>query len=160
MAHPNGIATSSVPKGLDLDLWCGPAPLAVPVRQKFHYDRHWMHLTGNGDIGNQNPHGLDKARWGLGKCTLPHLANISLALGEETAAGARLPLGTDVRQVVETLDTFHEHLAGQEIDYATTTLRLGRQLAIDAATDRTVDAAVDRLFARERRAGWELPPAS
>jgi prepilin-type N-terminal cleavage/methylation domain-containing protein len=89
---------------------------------------------------------------------LAHLANISLALGEETAAGARLPLGSDVRQVAETLDTFHEHLTGHEIDYATTKLRLGRQLAIDAATERTGDAAVDRLFASERRAGWELPP--
>ena len=49
-------------KGLDLDLWCGPAPLAVPVRRKFHYDWHWTHRTGNGDIGNQNPHELDKAR--------------------------------------------------------------------------------------------------
>jgi hypothetical protein len=276
-----------VPKGLDLDLWCGPAALAVPVRRKFHYDWHWTHVTGNGDVGNQNPHELDKARWGLGKNTLPervmslggrlgyvdnadtanshvtvfqwddctlisdvrglpvkpvprftpagppvlvgnvwhgsegfavssdyvsgaafdhdgkplgawkggqtadhfanfvkavrsrnpadlhldiedghlssglaHLANISLALGEETAAGTRLPLGSDVRQVAEALDTFHEHLAGHEIDYATTKLRLGRQLVIDAATERTGDAAVDRLFAREYRAGWELPPAS
>jgi hypothetical protein len=60
-----------VPKGLDLDLWCGPAPLEVPVRKKFHYDWHWTLVTGNGDVGNQNPHELDKARWGLGKTTLP-----------------------------------------------------------------------------------------
>jgi predicted dehydrogenase len=60
-----------VPPGLDFDLWAGPAPAIVPVRRQFHYDWHWTHLTGNGDLGNQNPHELDKARWGLGKQELP-----------------------------------------------------------------------------------------
>jgi hypothetical protein len=43
----------------------------VPVRKRLHYDWHWTHETGNGDLGNQNPHELDKARWGLGKQELP-----------------------------------------------------------------------------------------
>jgi len=60
-----------VPPGLDLNLWCGPAPLEVPVRRRFHYDWHWTRVTGNGDLGNQNPHELDKARWALGKQELP-----------------------------------------------------------------------------------------
>ncbi|MFM9196388.1 MAG: Gfo/Idh/MocA family protein [Planctomycetia bacterium] len=60
-----------IPAGLDFDLWAGPAPAVVPVRKKLHYDWHWNHVTGNGDLGNQNPHELDKARWGLGKQELP-----------------------------------------------------------------------------------------
>ncbi|MCE9630163.1 MAG: Gfo/Idh/MocA family oxidoreductase [Planctomycetia bacterium] len=60
-----------LPAGLDFDLWAGPAPAVVPTRKKLHYDWHWNHLTGNGDLGNQNPHELDKARWGLGKQELP-----------------------------------------------------------------------------------------
>jgi len=60
-----------LPKAIDFDLWCGPAPLEVPVRQRLHYDWHWTRATGNGDLGNQNPHELDKARWGLGKQELP-----------------------------------------------------------------------------------------
>ena len=60
-----------LPEGIDFDLWAGPAPAAVPVREKLHYDWHWNGLTGNGDLGNQNPHELDKARWGLGKRDLP-----------------------------------------------------------------------------------------
>jgi predicted dehydrogenase len=64
-------APAPVPPGMDFDLWAGPAPAEVPVRQKLHYDWHWNHLTGNGDLGNQNPHELDKARWGLGKQELP-----------------------------------------------------------------------------------------
>jgi len=60
-----------LPPGLDFDLWCGPAPLEVPKRTRLHYDWHWNHVTGNGDLGNQNPHELDKARWALGKQELP-----------------------------------------------------------------------------------------
>jgi len=60
-----------IPPGLDFDLWAGPAPAEVPTRKKLHYDWHWNHVTGNGDLGNQNPHELDKARWGLGKQELP-----------------------------------------------------------------------------------------
>ena len=60
-----------LPAGLDFDLWAGPAPKAIPVRQRLHYDWHWTHVTGNGDLGNQNPHELDKARWGLDKHELP-----------------------------------------------------------------------------------------
>jgi len=60
-----------IPPGLDFDLWCGPAPKVVPHRKKLHYDWHWAWATGNGDLGNQNPHELDKARWGLGKQELP-----------------------------------------------------------------------------------------
>lgn len=60
-----------IPNGLDFDLWCGPAPKIVPKRKRLHYDWHWVFATGNGDLGNQNPHELDKARWGLGKQELP-----------------------------------------------------------------------------------------
>lgn len=60
-----------IPAGLDFDLWCGPAPLEVPKRKRLHYDWHWFWATGGGDITNQNPHELDKARWGLGKQELP-----------------------------------------------------------------------------------------
>lgn len=60
-----------LPNGLDFDLWAGPSPAVVPIRERLHYDWHWDLRTGNGDLGNQNPHELDKARWGLGKQQLP-----------------------------------------------------------------------------------------
>jgi predicted dehydrogenase len=60
-----------LPPGLNFDLWAGPAPKVIPVRKQLHYDWHWDRVTGNGDLGNQNPHEIDKARWGLGKHDLP-----------------------------------------------------------------------------------------
>jgi predicted dehydrogenase len=63
------------PKTMDFNLWCGPAPLKDPHRKTkngtVHYDWHWTWDYGNGDLGNQGVHEMDKARWGLGKKTMP-----------------------------------------------------------------------------------------
>jgi len=55
-----------VPKGVDYDLWLGPAPARAFNRNRFHYNWHWHWDYGNGDIGNQGVHEIDIARWGLG----------------------------------------------------------------------------------------------
>ena len=59
------------PATMDYDLWCGPAPKTPVMRSKLHYDWHWMWNYGNGDLGNQGVHEMDKARWGLGQTTMP-----------------------------------------------------------------------------------------
>ena len=63
------------PATMDYDLWCGPAPYEMPKRKTkngtVHYDWHWVWDYGNGDLGNQGVHEMDKARWGLGKSTMP-----------------------------------------------------------------------------------------
>lgn len=61
------------PKTMDFDLWCGPAPKVPVMRSKLHYDWHWIWNYGNGDLGNQGVHEMDKARWGLGKTTMPSI---------------------------------------------------------------------------------------
>jgi len=65
------------PETMDYDLWCGPAPLEMPRRNSkafgtVHYEWHWIWNTGNGDLGNQGVHEMDKARWGLAKTTMPN----------------------------------------------------------------------------------------
>ncbi len=60
-----------VPAGVDYDLWLGPAPVRPFNPNYFHYNWHWHWDTGNGDIGNQGVHEMDKARWYLGKNSLP-----------------------------------------------------------------------------------------
>jgi predicted dehydrogenase len=59
------------PKTVDYDIWCGPAPMDPIKRKRFHYDWHWIWNYGNGDLGNQGIHEMDKARWGLNKNELP-----------------------------------------------------------------------------------------
>ncbi len=55
-----------VPKGLDYDLWQGPAPRR-PFRSNYlHYNWHWFWNWGNGELGNNGVHMLDLCRWGLG----------------------------------------------------------------------------------------------
>lgn len=60
-----------IPPEVDYNLWCGPAPLKPVTRARFHYDWHWFWDYGNGDLGNQGIHEMDKARWGLNQSTLP-----------------------------------------------------------------------------------------
>ena len=56
-----------VPKGVDFDLWLGPAAERPFNPNRFHYNWHWFWDTGNGDLGNQGVHQVDIARWGLNK---------------------------------------------------------------------------------------------
>jgi predicted dehydrogenase len=60
-----------IPESVNYDLWSGPAEVKPLMRQKLHYDWHWIWDYGNGDLGNQGIHEMDKARWGLGKSSLP-----------------------------------------------------------------------------------------
>jgi predicted dehydrogenase len=60
-----------IPKGVDFNLWLGPAPERSFNPNTFHYNWHWRWDTGNGDIGNQGVHEFDKARWFANKSTLP-----------------------------------------------------------------------------------------
>ena len=64
-------APQPVPRSLDYDLWCGPAPLAPLMRKNLHYDWHWVWPTGTGEIGNNGIYPLDALRLQLGQSTLP-----------------------------------------------------------------------------------------
>ncbi len=277
-------APAPLPAGLNFDLWAGPSPHVVPHRKRLHYDWHWNHITGNGDLGNQNPHEIDKARWGLGKQELPkrvvslggrlgytdngdvansqvtifqwddallisdvrgleikspatfdlkagplgvaniwygttgyavgptyasgvafdyegnelgkwsggndqqhfanfvkaiksrnhldlnldiedghlssalaHLGNVSWSLGETVSLGTRPNLAAGEKHVAATLDSFESHLKENNVDFAATKLKLGRELTIDPKTERSTDAEANALFTREYRKGFELP---
>jgi len=59
------------PKELDFDIWLGPAPKQPYHDNLVHYNWHWFWDFGNGDIGNQGVHEMDKARWGIPDALLP-----------------------------------------------------------------------------------------
>ena len=60
-----------IPSNVDYNLWCGPAPMVPLMRERLHYDWHWVWPTGNGDFGNQGVHEADMCRWALGYNYLP-----------------------------------------------------------------------------------------
>jgi predicted dehydrogenase len=64
-------APTPVPPTVDYNLWLGPAPDRPVMRRRLHYDWHWQWDYGNGDLGNQGVHEMDKARWGLNRKGLP-----------------------------------------------------------------------------------------
>jgi predicted dehydrogenase len=88
-----------VPATVDYDLWCGPAPLMPPRREKFHYDWHWFWDYGAGDLGNQGVHEMDVARWFLGENKLAPKA---------LTIGGRFGYSDDA-QTPNTLITFHDY---------------------------------------------------
>jgi predicted dehydrogenase len=51
----------SPPKGVDYDLWLGPASGEF-TKNRFHYNWHWFWDLGTGELGNNGIHGLDLAR--------------------------------------------------------------------------------------------------
>jgi len=59
------------PGQLDFNLWTGPAPSRPYHENLVPYRWHWFWDFGNGDIGNQGVHEMDKARWGIAGATLP-----------------------------------------------------------------------------------------
>jgi predicted dehydrogenase len=63
--------TQSPPPSVDYNLWTGPAELVPLMRERLHYDWHWVWNTGNGDLGNQGIHEVDIARWFLGDPAMP-----------------------------------------------------------------------------------------
>jgi hypothetical protein len=58
---------------VDYDLWLGPAHDSdfPDYKGLIHYNWHWIWTFGNGEIGNQGVHEMDKARWGIPGATLP-----------------------------------------------------------------------------------------
>jgi predicted dehydrogenase len=61
----------TLPKGVNYELWTGPAAMRPFQENRFHYNWHWFWDTGNGETGNNGPHYTDIARWILKKYEHP-----------------------------------------------------------------------------------------
>jgi len=61
---------SLIPKGVNWDIFLGPAPYRPFNENRFHYTWHWYWDTGTAEIGNQ-VHQIDIARWGMDKRVHP-----------------------------------------------------------------------------------------
>jgi predicted dehydrogenase len=67
--NANGMAPTvrqiAAPQELDFNLWLGPAAQRAYHENLVHYRWHWFWDFGNGDLGNQGVHEMDKARWAI-----------------------------------------------------------------------------------------------
>lgn len=63
--------TANPPAEVDFNIWLGPAKDQPFHANLVHYNWHWFWDFGNGDIGNQGVHEMDKARWAIAGGTLP-----------------------------------------------------------------------------------------
>jgi len=59
------------PEHVDFNIWLGPAPEQPYHANLVHYNWHWFWDFGNGEIGNQGVHEMDKARWAIPGGVLP-----------------------------------------------------------------------------------------
>jgi predicted dehydrogenase len=90
---------SQTPKGLDYDLWCGPAPMRPFSENLVHYNWHWHWNYGNGDVGNQGIHETDLCMWGLDVDSLPERI---------TSMGGKF-LWDDCKEVPEILTSIYHY---------------------------------------------------
>ena len=65
------VQESSVPEGVNWDLYLGPAPYRAFDLNRFHYGWHFFWDTSTSEIGNNGVHHLDVLRWGMGRDTHP-----------------------------------------------------------------------------------------
>ncbi|MCI0380901.1 MAG: Gfo/Idh/MocA family oxidoreductase [Gemmataceae bacterium] len=70
-SHRNPVADAEPPRGVNYDLWLGPAPERRFNPNRFHGNWQWYRDYGNGDIGNDGIHDIDMACMGLGVDRLP-----------------------------------------------------------------------------------------
>lgn len=65
------VKDSPIPKGVNWDLFLGPAPYRPFNMNRFHYGWHFFWDTSTTDVGNSGVHEIDMARWGMNKRTHP-----------------------------------------------------------------------------------------
>jgi predicted dehydrogenase len=94
---------------VDYDLWLGPAPLRPFNRNRFHYNWHWHWDYGDGDTGNQGPHQIDIARWGLAEDEHPvRIRSVGGYFGEESS-----------QETPDVQTTVFEYADGKILEFAT-----------------------------------------
>jgi predicted dehydrogenase len=65
------VQDSAIPKGVNWDLFRGPAPMIPFNRNHFHYNWHWYWDTATGEFGNNGVHYIDRIRWAMKKNVHP-----------------------------------------------------------------------------------------
>jgi predicted dehydrogenase len=105
---PRAVPDGEAPKGVNYDMWLGPAPKRPFNRNRFHDGWRVLRDFANGDIGNDGVHDLDMARWGLGETAHPV---------KITAHGSRVDLKGGVREYPDNMTVTYEYASGKVLIY-------------------------------------------
>lgn len=62
--RPGETTPLPVPKGLDYDMWLGPAPLAPYAKDQLHYHWRWISDYSGGQLTDWGAHHISIAQWG------------------------------------------------------------------------------------------------
>lgn len=65
------VQESSIPQGVNWDLFLGPAPYKPFTLNRFHYGWHNFWDTATAEMGNNGVHALDLVRWAMAKDVHP-----------------------------------------------------------------------------------------
>ncbi|HWR50840.1 MAG TPA: Gfo/Idh/MocA family oxidoreductase [Bryobacteraceae bacterium] len=65
------VQESSIPQGVNWDLFLGPAPYRAFSLNRFHYAWHYYWDTATTEVGNNGVHAIDIVRWALNKNVHP-----------------------------------------------------------------------------------------
>jgi predicted dehydrogenase len=105
---PKPVLDGDPPKGVNYDLWLGPAPRRPFNANRFHRSWQFFRDYANGDIGNDGVHDIDMARWGLGETTHP----IKI-----TAHGSRADADLGPRDFPDNMMVAYEYASGKVLVY-------------------------------------------
>jgi hypothetical protein len=116
------VPDSDPPKGVDYDLWLGPAPKRPFNRNRFHGSWRWFFDYGEGDLGNDGVHRIDYCRLVMGIETMPKRIS---------CMGGKLVVPDDAQEWPDTqLANFD--FGGQIITYE---MRIGTRPSLLGATE-------------------------
>ena len=65
------VQESSIPQGVNWDMYLGPAPYKPFNLTRFHYGWHYFWDTATTEVGNNGVHAIDIVRWALNKNVHP-----------------------------------------------------------------------------------------
>jgi predicted dehydrogenase len=65
------VQESSIPSGVNWDLFLGPAPYRAFTLNRFHYGWHYYWDTATTEVGNNGVHAIDVVRWAMNRNVHP-----------------------------------------------------------------------------------------
>ncbi|MDR2036320.1 MAG: Gfo/Idh/MocA family oxidoreductase [Bacteroidales bacterium] len=93
------IPDSTVPEGVDFDMWLGPAPQRTFNQQRFHGSWRMFWDYGGGLLTDWGVHLLDMALWGMNVTGMPH---------QVTGSGGKFAFPENAPETFDTLTVVYE----------------------------------------------------